>query len=81
MIAVPKLLVIVLLAVAAWYAMRWWNRPPAPVDRRRESAPPRPRPAAIEAEDLVACRVCGSYVATSAHSCGKANCPQPALTR
>ncbi len=72
MISVPKLVVLILVAVAVWYAMRWLNRPPPPIARRRPSAA---RQAAIE--DLVACRVCGSYIATDARACGKAGCPQP----
>lgn len=78
MISVPKLLLIVLLGIAAWFALRWLNRPAGPVVRRTATAGagPRPQQAAIEAEDLVACRVCGAYVAASARACGKAGCPQ-----
>ncbi len=72
MISVPKLVVLILVAVAVWYAMRWLNRPPPTVARRRPSPAPQ---AAIE--DLVACRVCGSYIATDARACGKSGCPQP----
>lgn len=74
MIAIPKLVLIVLVAVAAWYAMRWINRSPPAV--RRRTARPAGR-AAIEAEDLVACGVCGTYVALNARGCGKAGCPRP----
>ena len=42
--------------------------------RRRQSPSPRPQAAV---EDLVSCRICGAYVAASAHRCGKADCPQP----
>ncbi len=74
MLSVPKFVVLILVAVAVWYAMRWLNRTPANVARRRPS-PSRAPQAAIE--DLVACRVCGSYVATDARACGKPGCPQP----
>jgi hypothetical protein len=82
MIALPKILVIILLAIGAWYAMRWLNKPGGPVARRREAPAggprPQPDPRFIgEAEDLVACRACGSYVAASARNCGKAGCPYP----
>ena len=69
-----KLVLIILLAAAVWYAMRWLNRQPTKVARRRPAAAPQPH-AAIE--DLVACRSCGTYIAPSARSCGKAGCPQP----
>jgi hypothetical protein len=78
MIAVPKLVLLILLAVAVWYGMRWLNRAPAKIVRRRQ-APPRgpqsgPQPAV---EDLTACQTCGAYVAASARGCGKPGCPQP----
>jgi hypothetical protein len=78
MIALPKLLLLVIVAVAAWYAMRWLNRPPAQMSAgvRRRTAGAGARPA-IEAEDLVACGVCGTYVALNARGCGKAGCPRP----
>ena len=72
MIQLPKLVLLVLVAVAVWYAMRWLNRAPQRVVRRRETTSPR---AATAVEDLTACRVCGAYVATSAPACGKPGCP------
>jgi hypothetical protein len=74
MIAVPKIVLIVLLAFVVWYAVRWFNRVPPPIARRRSSASPRPQPAV---EDLLSCRVCGAYVAASARGCGRADCPRP----
>ena len=74
MIAVPKIVLIVLLIFVVWYAVRWFNRLPPPVARRRPSPSPRPQPAV---EDLISCRVCGAYVAAGARGCGKADCPQP----
>ncbi|HEX3863580.1 MAG TPA: hypothetical protein VHY35_17995 [Stellaceae bacterium] len=71
MIAIPKIVLIALVAFVVWYAMRWLNRPSPNVARRRPAARPQ---GAIE--DLVACRVCGAYAAPGAGSCGKAGCPQ-----
>ena len=75
MIAVPKIVLIVLLIFVVWYAVRWFNRTPPTVVRRRPNPSPRPQPAV---EDLVSCRICGAYVAPSARGCGKADCPRPA---
>jgi len=72
MIALPKLLLLVLVGVAVWYAIRWFNRQPTRVARRRPATSPQP---AIE--DLVACRICGAYVAADARGCDKPGCPQP----
>ena len=78
MIALPKLLLFIIVAAAAWYAMRWVNRPlqMSAGLRRRAAAQTAGRPA-IEAEDLVACGVCGTYVALHAKGCGKPSCPRP----
>lgn len=72
MIALPKLVMLILVTFVAWYAVRWINRPAPRVTRRRETAG---WPA--EVEELTACRVCGAYVAASAHGCGKPGCPLP----
>ena len=72
MIQFPKLVLLILVAVAVWYAMRWLNRVPQNVARRRQAPSPRPQPAV---EDLTACRVCGAYVAAGAPACGKPGCP------
>jgi len=72
MIALPKLVLMVLVAFVVWYAMRWWNRAPTRIARRRQAPSPQ---AAIQ--DLVACRICGAYVAADTGGCGKADCPQP----
>ncbi len=72
MIEVPKLVLIILLVFVAWQAKRWWNR-------QVPKSAPRPAGSARQPviEDLVACRTCGAYVATSARHCGKPGCPQP----
>lgn len=83
MIAPPKFILIILVIFAVWYAMRWFNRSsPNPrtaarggrSGRARRRPAPSPPPAI---EDLVACRVCGAYVAADARGCGKPGCPQP----
>ena len=73
MIALPKVVLLIVLAFAAWYGMRWLNRAPTRIARRRDATPPR-QPAI---QDLVACRICGAYVAADAAGCGKPDCPQP----
>ena len=72
MIALPKLVLLILVAFAVWYALRWLNRAPTKIVRRRQESAPR---SAIQ--DLVACRICGAYVVADARGCGKPDCPQP----
>jgi hypothetical protein len=75
--AIPELFIILVVIFAAWHVVKAFNRlqqPPAPPRQPRQA--PRGQ-ALIEAEDLVNCRVCGTYIASSARHCGRANCPQP----
>jgi len=73
----PELFVILIVVFAAWHVVKAFNRlqrpvPPSPGRR----APTQNRPL-IEAEDLVSCRVCGTYIAATARHCGRPQCPQP----
>jgi hypothetical protein len=77
MIALPKLVLLVLLAAAVWYGMRWLNRAPPTIVRRRQATQGRSAGPQQAVEDLTACPTCGAYVAASAGGCGKPGCPQP----
>jgi hypothetical protein len=70
----PELFVIFVVVFAAWHVVKAFNRMQRPPVPPRQ--PPRARPM-IEAEDLINCRVCGTYIASSARHCGRADCPQP----
>jgi hypothetical protein len=82
---IPELFVILIVVFAAWHVVKAFNRlsqpqPPRRAARRgpgpQQAQRPRAQPM-IEAEDLVNCRVCGTYIAASARHCGRADCPQP----
>jgi len=75
-----KLLFLAGAVAGVWYLFKMLAGPskapaePEPQAQRR--APGAARNRAIEAEDMVACKVCGTYVAaTGARSCGRADCP------
>ena len=73
----PELFIILVVVFAAWHVVKAFNRAAQP-----RKPPPRPRAQSqtrplIEAEDLVSCRTCGTYIAASARNCGRAGCPQP----
>jgi hypothetical protein len=73
----PELFIILVVVFAAWHVVKAFNRAARP-----PAAPPRPQAQSqarsmIEAEDLVNCRVCGTYIAASTRNCGRAGCPQP----
>ena len=70
----PKLVVMILVFGRGVDRLSLAERPGA---RGAASAPgARPRQA-IQAEDLVACGVCGAYVAAQAPGCGRPDCPRP----
>jgi len=86
--SLPKLLFTILVVVVVVYGFKAIGR----LQERRESdeeavrkPPPRSgggksasAPRATEAEDMVACPACGTYVAAhGARSCGRADCPYP----
>jgi len=78
-LSLGKFLLLVALVALVWFGFRYVNR----VEtirralreelKRRQKPPPSTR---IDAEDLVKCAQCGSYVAArSATACGRADCP------
>jgi hypothetical protein len=72
-----KLLLLVTVIFVAWFGWRWyqrWELEQRNAEARRARGPESPR---LAAEDMVACRVCGVYVAKSARACGRAECPFP----
>ena len=74
----PELFLILVVIFAAWHVVKAFNRAVSQTPRRPQRPPPRQQASRIiEAEDLVACQVCGAYIAASARHCGRANCPQP----
>lgn len=69
----PKLIVLILVVAAVWIGYRWVMAQTRGLPRRPNASKQR----AIEAEDLVACGVCGAYVAAHAPGCGRPDCPRP----
>lgn len=76
----PKLVLLAIIVVVVWYGYRYIQRIEAvrralrdELLRRQQTARPS-RP--VEAEDLVKCATCGSYVPSHhATACGRPDCP------
>ena len=71
-----KLIIYALLAYIAWHFVRRFLAGLGVAPGARAKRPADSTPAAtahIEAQDLVRCTVCGSYVAAR---CARTNCPQ-----
>jgi uncharacterized protein len=84
-ISFAKILVLVAVIALIWFGFRWFerwqkeSRAAAEKDARLAGgSSPSPRGAPAPAEEMTACRVCGTYVAAgSARACGRPNCPFP----
>ena len=82
--SIQKLLFTILVVALVWYGFKWLARvqerraeggggAKAPSRRKRDRAAP-----ADAVEDMVACGVCGTFVAQrGARSCGRGDCPYP----
>ena len=73
-----KLLVLAGAMAGVWYLFKMLAGPSGPPDPepqargRKKAGGTR----AVEADDMVACKVCGTFVAVSgARSCGRVDCP------
>ncbi len=84
MFSLPKLLLLIAIIVVVWYGFKLVGR----FDRVRKdkakaaekvSAEGRGKSAEINAEDMVECPVCSSYVSPSGNNdCGREDCPYTA---
>lgn len=82
-ISFAKVLLLVAVVAAVWFAFRWFQRwekdrnqvaedPLRPRKRGWDERPGQP----ASTEEMTACKICGAFVAARiATSCGRPNCP------
>jgi hypothetical protein len=73
-----KLLELAVIILIVWYGFKFASRVQAvrAAHQRERTSPPRPSAPPIQAEDLVRCAPCGSYVAAQgAAACARTDCP------
>ena len=87
--SITKLLFTIAAVVIVWQGFKWFNRmqenrdvQPKAQSRRAQARSASPgtasKGASVEAEEMVKCPVCETYVSTSsAVNCGKDACPYP----
>jgi len=83
--SLSKLLVLGLMALGAWYLFRMLAGPTSPPSnpsrpnaQARERGGSRAPSRTVEAEDMVRCSVCGTYVPSKgAKACDNPACPWP----
>lgn len=81
-ISLPKLLLLVVVAVAAWYGFKWLSQQrigslsDAWEKLRNQFSPPAAAPPG--GEETVLCKACGAYVvARGPAACARRDCPFP----
>lgn len=77
-LSLGKLLILAVCAWFGWSLFKALGAPPkaAPRPQPRQAPPPQPSAPAIQAEEMIPCAVCGTYVAAQgAVPCGQRDCP------
>lgn len=77
-----KILLTIIVIAVVWIGFKYWSRyiagpgarPRMPKGGRPEPQP-QPQQAAEDVQEMVQCRVCGSYVSAQAKRCGRPDCP------
>ncbi len=72
--SLSKLLVLAVIVAAVWYGFKMLGRKTGGGEAKK--AAPRGRTKAVDAEDLVRCPVCETYVQPAAGPCERADCPR-----
>lgn len=82
-ISLPKLLLLVVVAVGAWYGFKWLQQQrigslAEAWEKLRNQFSPQPPAAPPKSEETVLCKICGAYVvARDPTACGRTDCPFP----
>lgn len=74
-----KILLTILVIAVVWIGFKYWSRyvagpgarPSVPRGGRPEPQPER----RDDVQEMIQCRVCGSYVSAQATRCGRPDCP------
>ncbi|HEX6978412.1 MAG TPA: hypothetical protein VF342_03865 [Alphaproteobacteria bacterium] len=74
--SLAKILLFVAVVAAIWFGWRWYQRWELAHRGQNRAGRKRESPRAVTAEEMVPCRVCGTYVpARGATTCARRDCP------
>jgi hypothetical protein len=77
MVSIPKLLILILLAVAGWYLYKMIKRRGIDGIVKSAGTAESGNSAEPKALDMEKCRICGDFVPADARACAQARCPYP----
>jgi hypothetical protein len=79
MLSIPKLIILILLAVAGWYLYKAIKRRGLDGLFRRKDPAAAPKAGEPKALDMEKCRICGDFVPADARACAENRCPYPSV--
>ena len=77
MLSIPKLIILILVAIAGWYLYKAIKRRGLDGIFKSGQGAPTAKSGEPKALDMEKCRICGDFVPADAHACAQARCPYP----
>ena len=77
MLSIPKLIILILVAIAGWYLYKAIKRRGLDGIFKSSGKGPSAKSAESKALDMEKCRICGDFVPADAQACAQARCPYP----
>jgi hypothetical protein len=77
MLSIPKLIILILVAIAGWYLYKAIKRRGLDGIFKRSHEGEAAKSGEPKALDMEKCRICGDFVPADARACAQARCPYP----
>jgi hypothetical protein len=77
MLSIPKLIILILCAIAGWYLYKAIKRRGLDGIFKRNNDGSTAKSGEPKALDMEKCRICGDFVPADAQACAQARCPYP----
>lgn len=77
MLSIPKIIVLILVAIAGWYLYKAIKRRGLDGIFKRDDPAATSKSAEPKALEMEKCRICGDFVPSDARACVESRCPYP----
>jgi hypothetical protein len=78
MLSIPKIIILILVAIAGWYLYKAFKRRGLDGIFKRNDPSATAKSGEPKALDMEKCRICGDFVPSDARACAEKRCPYPA---